>query len=77
MIRRGGSPVAKKEAGISFELDDEHRRAIESIAGRRSVRLMGSVRGSEVQIDFVACNAAFVACNAAFAACNAPFAKAD
>jgi hypothetical protein len=58
---------------IAFELSPEHRRAIESLAGGRRVRLSGRVEGGRVTIDFVACNAPFMACNAAFNACNAAF----
>ena len=58
---------------IAFDLDPEHRRAIESLAGGRRVRLSGRVEGGKVTIDFVACNSPFMACNAAFTACNAAF----
>ena len=58
---------------ISFDLKNEHRRAIESLAGGRKVRLSGPVVGGKVIVDFVACNAPFLACNAAFTACNAAF----
>lgn len=58
---------------ISFELQDEHHRAIKSLAGNRKVRLSGHVSGGKLIVDFVACNAAFVACNAAFNACNSAF----
>jgi hypothetical protein len=58
---------------ISFELSDDHRRAIEALAGGRKVRLSGRVEGGRVVVDFVACNSPFIACNAAFTACNAAF----
>ena len=63
----------KSKAGISFDLSDEERRAIETLAGNRQVRLSGRVVNGKLRVDFVACNAAFVACNAAFNACNAAF----
>lgn len=66
--------MAKRSSGpISFELSDEHKGALQSLAGGRSVRLMGKVVGNKLSVDFVACNSAFVACNAAFTACNAAF----
>ena len=58
---------------IAFTLSDDHRQAIESLAGGRRVRLSGRVEGGKVVVDFVACNSPFVACNAAFTACNAAF----
>lgn len=58
---------------ITFELSDNHRRAIETIGGGRQVRLSGRVINGKLRVDFVACNAAFMACNAAFNACNAAF----
>lgn len=63
----------KSKTGISFDLSDEERRAIETLAGNRQVRLSGRVVNGKLRVDFVACNAAFVACNAAFNACNAAF----
>jgi hypothetical protein len=63
----------KGRGPISFELTPEQQKAIESLAGGRSVRLSGRVVGKKVVVDFVACNAPFVACNAPFRACNAPF----
>lgn len=66
--------MAKKDR-ISFELPKAHAEAIRTLAGGRRVRVMGSVDGDQVKVDFIACNAAFVACNAAFTACNAPFAE--
>jgi hypothetical protein len=65
--------ITSRTKAISFDLSDEHRRAIESLGGGRKVRLSGRVQGGKVIIDFVACNAAFIACNAAFTACNAAF----
>lgn len=62
-----------KSEPITFELSDNHRRAIETIAGGRQVRLSGRVVNGKLRVDFVACNAAFMACNAAFNACNAAF----
>lgn len=64
--------MAKNEP-ISFKLADEHRRALEALAGGRKVRLSGRVANGEFLVDFVACNAPFVACNAPFTACNSPF----
>jgi hypothetical protein len=58
---------------ISFELSQEHRQALETLAGGRKVRLSGRVIGSKLVVDFVACNQAFIACNAAFNACNQAF----
>ena len=67
------SAQAKGGEAISFDLKDDHRRAIETLAGGRRVRLSGRVQGGKVLVDFVACNAAFVACNSAFNACNSAF----
>ena len=69
------SPKSKtgQSKPIAFELDDDHRRAIESLAGGRKVRLSGRVEGRRLIVDFVACNSPFLACNAPFTACNAPF----
>jgi hypothetical protein len=64
---------SKRKGPISFDLSDAQRKAIEELAGGRSVRLSGKVVGKKVVVDFVACNAPFVACNAPFRACNAPF----
>jgi hypothetical protein len=58
---------------ISFDLDPEHQKALEKLAGGRSVRLSGKVVGGKLMVNFIACNAAFIACNAAFTACNAAF----
>ena len=62
-----------KNKPISFVLSNDHKEAIESLAGGRKVRLSGRVEGGKVVVDFVACNAAFIACNAAFNACNSAF----
>ena len=64
---------SEKNEPIQFELSDAQRKAIETIAGGRSVRLAGKLRGNKLVVDFVACNAPFLACNAPFTACNAPF----
>lgn len=58
---------------ISFDIEPEHLRALETLAGPRQVRLSGAVRNGKLDITFIACNAAFMACNAAFKACNAAF----
>ena len=58
---------------ISFDLSPDHKKALETLAGGRRVRLSGAVAGGKLVINFIACNAAFMACNAAFSACNAPF----
>ncbi|VBM56244.1 Uncharacterised protein [Burkholderia pseudomallei] len=66
--------MADKNAGpISFDLDPEHAKALQALAGNRRVRLSGVVQGGKLVVNFIACNAAFVACNAAFTACNAAF----
>lgn len=63
-----------KELGpISFDLDPEHAKALQTIAGNRQVRLSGVVQDGRLVVNFIACNAAFIACNAPFTACNAPF----
>jgi len=63
----------KSPGPISFDLHPEHQKALETLAGRRKVRLSGTVQGGKVLVNFIACNAAFSACNAAFTACNAAF----
>ena len=60
---------------ISFDLSEEHRKALETVAGGRKVQFSGSVVSGKFVVNFVACNAPFLACNAAFTACNAPFSK--
>jgi hypothetical protein len=64
---------------IAFDLSLKQKRAIETLAGGRIVRLSGRVVGSKVSVDFVACNAPFLACaahlaagNTGFTPCNAP-----
>jgi len=63
----------KKKGPISFDLDPEHAKALQSLAGGRRVRLSGTVQGGKFVVNFIACNAPFLACNAPFTACNAPF----
>lgn len=58
---------------ISFDIEPEHMKALEALAGGRQVRLSGAVHNGKLHISFIACNAAFMACNAAFKACNAAF----
>lgn len=65
--------TAKDAGPISFELNPEHARALQSLSGNRGVRLSGIVQGGKLVVNFIACNAAFVACNIAFSACNSPF----
>lgn len=63
----------KKPGPIAFDVHPEHLKALETLAGGRSVRLSGTVRNGKFEVNFVACNAPFLACNAPFTACNAPF----
>jgi hypothetical protein len=63
----------KSNKPITFELSEEHRSAIQALAGGRRVRLSGRVEQGRLVVDFVACNSPFLACNAAFTACNAAF----
>jgi hypothetical protein len=63
----------KRNDPISFEVSEEHSRALKALAGNRKVRLLGHVSGNKLVVDFVACNAPFVACNTAFNACNTAF----
>jgi hypothetical protein len=66
--------MAEKNIGpISFDLNPEHARALETLAGNRRVRLSGVVQGGKLIVNFIACNSPFLACNAAFTACNSPF----
>jgi hypothetical protein len=51
---------------ISFELNDDQVEALRALAGKRTVRVSGRLRGNRIDVDFVACNAPFVACNAPF-----------
>jgi hypothetical protein len=67
----------REQGGINFELNEEHKQAIQSLAGQRTVRLSGRVVEGTLVVDFVACNAPFLACNAAFQAVNAPFDKGE
>jgi hypothetical protein len=55
-----------QEDPISFELSDEQVRSLRTLAGKRTVRVSGRLRGNRVDVDFIACNAPFVACNAPF-----------
>ena len=66
--------ASKKETGpIAFDLEPEHAKALQVLAGKRRVRLSGVVQGGKLVVNFIACNAPFLACNAPFTACNAPF----
>ncbi len=68
--------MSEKISGpISFDIHPDHAKALRTIAGDRTVRLSGVVKGGKLNINFIACNAPFMACNAAFTACNAPFSK--
>jgi hypothetical protein len=58
---------------ISFDLPPEQAQALQTLAGKRQVRLSGIVQNGKLLVNFIACNAPFVACNAPFTACNAPF----
>jgi hypothetical protein len=62
-----------ERGGIMFELSDDHKQALQALAGQREVRLSGRLEEGTLVIDFVACNSPFLACNAAFRAANAPF----
>ncbi|WP_445270348.1 hypothetical protein [Streptomyces sp. DSM 41634] len=57
---------------IEFELSPEQKKAIQTLAGTRQVRLSGRVVKDKLRVDFVACNAAFMACNAAFDVATPP-----
>ena len=70
-----------EDTAIRFELSDEQRRAIETLAGKRGVRVAGFVDGGQVKIDFIAINAGVVGMSATpfndpgmapFIACNGP-----
>jgi hypothetical protein len=56
----------KKQDPLSFELTEEHRKAIETLAAGRTIRVAGRVAGGRVLVDFIACNSPFTACNAPF-----------
>ena len=58
---------------ISFDISPEYQKALDTLAGGRKVRLLGTVSGNKLHVNFITCNAAFMACNAAFNACNAAF----
>ena len=58
--------ATQQDEPITFELGESHRRAIESLAGGRKVRLSGRVVGKKMVVDFLACNSPFMACNAPF-----------
>jgi hypothetical protein len=68
---------SKDNKGISFTLSDDHVKALRTIAGDRSVRLAGKLRGSTVDVEFIACNAPFAACNSAFTSCNSAFSSCN
>lgn len=63
--------------GISFELDDRQVEALRTIAGGRAVRLGGKLRGSRLDIEFIACNSPFSSCNSAFSSCNSAFSSCN
>jgi hypothetical protein len=67
----------KADRGITFYLSDEQVKALRTIAGNRSVRVGGKLRGSTLDVEFIACNAPFAACNAAFSSCNAAFSSCN
>jgi len=63
--------------GISFDLSDDHVKALRTIAGDRKVRLAGRLVGNKVDVEFIACNAPFTACNSAFSSCNSAFSSCN
>lgn len=74
---------SEKDDAITFKLSNDQRRAIETLAGKRGVRIAGYVEGGEVKIDFIAINAGVVGVSATpfsdpgmapFIACNGKFA---
>jgi len=67
----------KTSRGISFELNDEQVKALQVIAGNRAVRVGGKLRGSRLDVEFIACNAPFSSCNAAFTSCNSAFSSCN
>lgn len=63
----------EKSRGITFNLSDDQVKALRTIAGDRAVRVGGRLRGSRLDVEFIACNAPFSSCNAAFSSCNSAF----
>ena len=61
-----GRWLLSETSAHTFELGESHRKAIESLAGGRKVRLSGRVVGRKMVVDFLACNSPFMACNAPF-----------
>lgn len=66
-----------KVRGITFNLSDEQVKALKVIGGERAIRVGGRLRGTRVDVEFIACNAPFSACNAAFSSCNSAFSSCN
>jgi hypothetical protein len=73
--------TAKIDPPISFKLTSDQRKAFETLAGGKGVRLAGIVKGDQVIIDFIALNNGVVKISdtpfdvpgmAPFIACNGP-----
>lgn len=64
-----------KKRGITFSLNDEQVKALRVIAGDRAIRIGGRLRGSVLDVEFIACNAPFTSCNSAFSSCNSTFSE--
>lgn len=69
--------AVSKNMGITFDLSDEQAKALRVIAGERAVRVGGRLRGTRVDVEFIACNAPFSSCNAAFSSCNSAFSSCN
>ena len=67
----------KKNRGITFDLNDDQVNALRVIAGDRAVRVGGRLRGSRLDVEFIACNAPFSSCNSAFSSCNSAFSSCN
>lgn len=58
------NPGTKK---LSLELTDEQLKALRPILeATGELRIAGTITGRQLDVSFLACNAAFIACNAAF-----------
>ncbi len=57
-----------KKAKLSLQLTEEQLKALRPLmeATGGTVKIAGTVEGKNLEVSFIACNAAFLACNAAF-----------
>jgi hypothetical protein len=56
-----------KKAKLRLKLTPEQMRTLKPLLDSMGqLKIAGSIEGDELDVSFIACNAAFLACNAAF-----------